>query len=193
MNQTITCKKRKFKTKIDAMLALASARWSGQTHGNRNEVRVYKCPFCHKWHLTSKKIIKEKNTFVMKKIFLTLMFVLFASISFAQNIQWYQATSFASKPYNSASWSDWQSSTVKICININNDTITIYSPQTQYYQVISQVQAPYDADGVQVRYVVRNVLNQTLYVRLRIENNGNSQLYVDFADGSIVYNIRRIE
>ena len=51
----IICKKRKFKTKIDAMLALASARWNGQTHGNRNEVRVYHCPICNAWHLTSKK------------------------------------------------------------------------------------------------------------------------------------------
>lgn len=129
----------------------------------------------------------------MKKILLMLMFVLTATISHAQNIQWYKSTSFASKPYNAPSWSDWQASNVKICINMLNDTITIYSPNVQQYKVIQQVQAPYDDSGVQVKYLVKNTIGQTLYVRMRIENNGNSQLYVDFADASIVYNIIRIE
>ena len=52
---------------------------------------------------------------------------------------------------------------------------------------------PDDNTGTQVRFYVRNIYGYYGYVRLRIENNGNSQLYVDFSDGSIVYNVRRTE
>ena len=110
----------------------------------------------------------------MRKMFLTLALLFITTFGFAQTVQWYQATSFASKPYNAPSWSEWQSSSVKICFNVAEDVIIIYSPTIQYYRVINQVQAPYDSDGVQVKFYVRNSLGQTCYVRLRMENNGNS-------------------
>ena len=128
----------------------------------------------------------------MKKFIITLILAIATTTAFAQTQQWFQATSFSSKPANSPTWSDWEPSTVKICFNFVDNTITIYSPQIQYYQVIQQVPAPYDSNGVQEKYLVRGANGYNYYVRLRIENNGNSQLYVDANDGSIVYNVKRI-
>lgn len=128
----------------------------------------------------------------MKKFILTIIFAIVTTMAFAQNTQWFQATSFAAKPSYSSTWSEWEASDVKICFDFVNQTITIYSPQIQQYRVIQQVQSPYDPNGYQEKYLVRSINGYNYYVRLRIENSGNSQLYVDANDGSIVYNVRRI-
>lgn len=47
------CKKRKFKDKISAMLALAQCK--NAKSGRRQETRFYYCKECHAWHLTSMK------------------------------------------------------------------------------------------------------------------------------------------
>lgn len=52
------CKKRGYKDKIKAMMALASCR-KQTAYGDRHECRVYLCPICHQWHLTSKKLKNE--------------------------------------------------------------------------------------------------------------------------------------
>lgn len=127
----------------------------------------------------------------MKKFILTLLFAVVTSSAFAQTTLWFQATDFAAKPSYSTTWSDWEPSDVKICFDFINQTITIYSPRIQQYRVIQQVQAPYDSNGVQEKYLVRGLNGYNYYVRLRIEKNGNSQLYVDANDGSIVYNVVR--
>lgn len=126
-----------------------------------------------------------------KKILALLSFCIMTTICFGQ-VQWYRATSFASKTVNSSYWSAWEASNVQMMFNLTTDQIVIYSPVTQRYNVIRQVEAPYDNSGTQVRFLVTNSGGYYGYVRLRIENNGNSQVYVDFTDGSIVYNVRRI-
>lgn len=54
------CKKRKYKDKISAMLALSSCKFNSRKGGNnRNETRIYFCPICKTYHLTSK--VKRNN------------------------------------------------------------------------------------------------------------------------------------
>lgn len=128
----------------------------------------------------------------MKRIIVIIALLLTTTVTFAQNTMWFQAFSFAAKPSYSSTWSDWEDSDVKICFDLYNQSITIYSAQLQQYKVIQQVQAPYDPTGLQERYYVRAQNGYFYYIRLRIENNGNSQLYVDANDGSIVYNVIKI-
>jgi len=45
------CKKRGYKTRVDALLALVSTQRSKSN--NREEKDVYQCPYCRRWHLTS--------------------------------------------------------------------------------------------------------------------------------------------
>lgn len=128
----------------------------------------------------------------MKRLVFLIITVFVSIASFGQK-QWFEATSFASKSNTSYVWSDWEPSDVKILFDYTNDKITIYSPVIQTYYVVRIMDYPDDNTGTQVRFYVRNMYGYYGYVRLRIENNGNSQLYVDFSDGSIVYNVRRIE
>jgi hypothetical protein len=44
--------KRRFRDSIAAKIALASTQQA--RHGRRNETRVYRCPSCAGWHLSSK-------------------------------------------------------------------------------------------------------------------------------------------
>jgi hypothetical protein len=49
----VSCTKRRYRSEIDAMIALSNA---GNRHDGRakTESRAYRCPDCKGWHLTSK-------------------------------------------------------------------------------------------------------------------------------------------
>lgn len=65
------------------------------------------------------------------------------------------------------------------------------SVETQIYKVLEQVKSPYDSNGTQVKFRVIDQDYDKGFLRLRVENNGNSQIYVDYADISWVYNVVR--
>lgn len=50
----VICKKRKYKDKIAAMFALSQCKKQAAI-GNRQEKRIYYCPICKAYHLTSKQ------------------------------------------------------------------------------------------------------------------------------------------
>lgn len=127
----------------------------------------------------------------MKRIILTLLLgLLFAVASHAQT-HWFKATEFAYK-VDGYDWSDWERVSIKIKIDLDDDCIVIYSKETQVYVVTEILDPPYDPDGEQVKFEVVDQDFDTGYLRLRIHDDGYSQLYVDFADISWVYNVKRI-
>lgn len=134
----------------------------------------------------------------MKK--LVLVFILCLSIFevFAQNNStlWFRTTEFAWKYKESgvwSEWSDWIESNMKVKFDLNKDQIIIYSPSTQVYTVLGVEEPPYDPNGQQVKYRIIDQEEDFGYLRLRIEKNGNSQIYIDFADLRWVYNVIRIQ
>ena len=133
----------------------------------------------------------------MKKIFLTLALVLCTLGTFAQsNTLWFRTTEFAwkQKEYGVWSeWTDWEKSNMKVKFDLNKDQIIIFSPNIQIYTVLSLEEPPYDPSGQQVKYRVIDQDDDFGYIRLRIENNGNSQIYVDFANIKWVYNVVRTQ
>lgn len=56
MPKKITCKKRAFRTEIDAKIVLAKVQWQDKSHRRAVEKRSYKCNLCNKWHLTSQPL-----------------------------------------------------------------------------------------------------------------------------------------
>lgn len=132
----------------------------------------------------------------MKKLLCTLLLALVSIGIHAQSVMWFSTTSLAVKvkQYGEWSdWSDWQKVTVRCKIDTSNDVIVIYSNETQIYKVIEVLDPPYDDNGEQIAF---KVIDQDLdygRVRLRVEYNGNSQIYVDFNDISWVYNVVRIK
>lgn len=126
----------------------------------------------------------------MKRIiFILLMALGFALTSSAQVIK-YRAQTFAlARVYNgNYSWGDWQRSNIVITIDYNNDKIYIHSSSRQVYRVIDTTDAYTDnGGGTQVKFYVIDQDGDRGTVRLRIERDGTSQIYIDFSDIAWVY------
>lgn len=134
----------------------------------------------------------------MRKFFIA--FMLLFSLSFLPcNAQtyWYQSTAFSYKHISSygrwTDWAPWEQSSVRISIDVDRDLIKIFSPMTQIYFVTRYDGKFTDSSGgEQVQYSVVDQDRDTGKIRLRVERNGNSQLYVEFSDVMWVYNVVRI-
>lgn len=130
----------------------------------------------------------------MKRILIVIMFGLFCVGAVQAQTQWFKATELAIKVVNNGNWtkwSDWESVDINIKFDLSNDLIIIYSQEIQIYKVLEQVKSPYDSNGTQVKFKVLDQDYDKGFLRLRVENNGNSQIYVDYADISWVYNVIR--
>ena len=131
--------------------------------------------------------------------FLLMAAMLFGVTSSAQaQTYYYITTSFAYKFMGNdglwSNWSSWEHSNIKMKIDFDDDLIIIYSQNLQVYQVTEYLGAYTDeSGGEQTKFRVIDQDNDVGTIRLRIETNGNSQLYVDFADVMWVYNVRRIK
>lgn len=131
----------------------------------------------------------------MKKLFLLFFIALTFTIVKAQTY-YYNATSFAYKAVNSygywTNWTDWESCNVPIVMDYDNDVVTIYSNKTQIYKITKYIRKYTDSSGgSQVEF---NFVDQDYdrgVMRLRVERNGNSQIYVGFTNIMWVYNVRR--
>lgn len=135
----------------------------------------------------------------MKRFILATLFTLMSMFSFGQ-VQWYQTTGFKQAQVVNGQYywpSQWQSSSMRISIDLGNDLITVYSPRTQVYAIYDSYnngQAYRDNNGgTQLKYYAVDQDYDKCTVRLRVESNGNSQIYIDFSNIAWVYNVRRIQ
>lgn len=113
--------------------------------------------------------------------------------------QWYKTTAFASQTYNYYTqswnnWTSWQDSNLNIKFDLSNDIIVIYSSKIQVYSVFNVGNAYTDTSGgKQIKFNACDGDGDRADIRLRIEKNGNSQIYVDYADMRWVYNVVRTQ
>ena len=136
----------------------------------------------------------------MKKFILMVLFVVMTSVVLPSEVNaqvyTYRTTEYAYKQVNSygnwGSWSDWENSDMTMVINFNTDIVTIYSPKTQRYRITEFVRNFTDSSGgKQVEFAFIDQDGDKGHMRLRIEKNGNSQVYIEFSNIMWVYNVRR--
>lgn len=132
---------------------------------------------------------------MMKKLLFLTLFVL-STITISAQVYTYRTYQYAFKKVNSygnwTSWSDWQKSDMAMTINFNTDIVTIYSPKTQIYHITEFVRNFTDNSGgkqVEFRFIDQD--GDRGAMRLRIETNGNSQVYIEFNNIMWVYTVRR--
>lgn len=129
----------------------------------------------------------------MKRLLLSLL-ILISSYVVAQTYN-YTAYEFAYKEavYGYwSSWSNWERCDILVQIDFTRDVVRIYSADTQVYQILDYVKKFTDSSGGQqaeFRFIDQDYDLGTM--RLRIERNGTSQMYIEFANVMWVYNIRR--
>ena len=136
----------------------------------------------------------------MKKILSVFMLICALSIALPSEIKaqvyTYRTTGYAYKKVNSYGnwndWSEWLDSDMSMVINFNTDQIVIYSPTTQRYKITKHVRNYTDnSGGKQVEFAAVDQDGDKCHIRLRIEKNGNSQIYIEFSNIMWVYNVRR--
>lgn len=129
----------------------------------------------------------------MKKFILTLLMVFTVGIAFSQ-VKYFQTTQFSYKyltEYNYwTDWSDWEKCIAKVKLDLDDDKITIYTKETQIYYVYDYLGEVEDDYGQTIKFAVIDHEEDYGHIRLRVQNNGTKQLYVDFNDIMWVYNLK---
>ena len=134
----------------------------------------------------------------MKKLLLMLMLLFTISINtYGAEVYIYKTTGFAIKQVVNGrwtNWTDWQESDMYVTINFDTDVVKIFSPETQVYKITEYVRKYTDeSDGQQIEFRFIDQDGDRGSMRLRIERNGNSQIYIEFSDIMWVYNFRRVQ
>ena len=130
----------------------------------------------------------------MKKFILAVISVLFISISasYAQTIV-YRTTEFASGQRNYRHvivWGNWQRSNLQLTIDWDRSIIRVYSQLPQEYQIYDVGQKYRDLDkGESIDCKAIDYDGLKCAIRLRVQDNGTSQLYVFYEDCAWVYNL----
>ena len=108
----------------------------------------------------------------------------------------FRTTSFQSKHnygYGWTAWGNYQSSNMLLTIDLDNDIVTIYSPNIQRYSIISYEGTYTDSDGDQTaKYKFIDQDGDRGTMRLVMRKSGKSEVYIDFADIIWVYSVVRI-
>lgn len=94
--------------------------------------------------------------------------------------------------YKWSDWSDWEEASILITIDVNKDRITIYSKETQIYDVAENEGESYDSDGdktLSFYCVDKNGLTCRIRLIKLISQDNRNQLYVDYSDMKWVYNV----
>jgi hypothetical protein len=133
----------------------------------------------------------------MKKLLLLIVAVFALNFAFAQ-VYKLKATDFAymykSNYGNWSDWSTWDECSVLCTVDINKDRITIYSKETQVYDIIENSDTFYDEDGDLVWNLV-GIDNEGIQCVVRIlkKSSGTTQLYVNYSDIRWVYNVYSLD
>lgn len=129
----------------------------------------------------------------MKKFLLLISLVLcsYATIE-AQNYK-YNTTDFAFKIQDEygtwSDWSDWIETRCLVNINLDREEICIYSDKPQEFSIYEYDEDTFDDEegGSQFEMSCIDADGLRCNVRLRVQNDGLLQLYVDYSDVMYVY------
>ena len=79
----------------------------------------------------------------MKKFLIVLLLAMGIATTAEAQVAKYRATSLAFKAQNSygdwGEWSDWENVNILIVLNLNNNSVQIYSQKTQEFDIIDRV------------------------------------------------------
>lgn len=130
----------------------------------------------------------------MKRLIGILVLLVIATVSFAQSdVRLFRTTEFSYKYETEygwwTDWSDWKKCKVNIKMDLENDKIIIYTKEPQIYYVYDFLGEVEDDYGQTIKFAVIDNEDDYGYIRLRVQDNGTKQLYVDFENIKWVYNL----
>ena len=124
----------------------------------------------------------------MKKLLLILL--LFLSVNAYSQVTKYYSDFSSHKALISkdkwADWTDWERCDAKIKIDLDSDTITINNSK---YCIDKYIETVVDSNSKTIKYAVINYDNKSCFIRIREQEDGVKQLYLDYDDIVYVYNL----
>lgn len=129
----------------------------------------------------------------MKRLLITIVLALFAVAGLsAQNVMKFKTTDFAYKFVNDygywTDWSDWEDCKVLIVVNFEKETIDIYSETTQEFDIYDfEEETIEDENGESMKMYCIDEDGVKCEVRIRVQSDGQEQLYVEYANIAYVY------
>jgi hypothetical protein len=133
------------------------------------------------------------------KAFLSILILLFCFQSTNAQVYKLKTTGFAMKyeidEYTWSDWSDWAECSVLCTIDVQKDRITIYSKETQVYDVIEKEEEVLDDEGDWTLPFVC-IDNDGGRCRIRLMKRAEDeqlQLYVDYNDMKWVYDVYSLD
>ena len=129
-------------------------------------------------------------------ILMTLLMFLTMSIGTLKantndNVQYYKAYKYTQKMSYESEFDDWTTVNIPIVFNLTTDQIIIYSQRTQTYYIYKYetYTSNEGLNAIRFYFVDQDVDKGTC--RLLIRKDGTSQIYIDFANITWVYNVVR--
>lgn len=132
----------------------------------------------------------------MKKLFLSIIVLLFSFVSNAQNVLKLR-TSHTSEKHTDyhgrwTDWSEWKEANILIVIDAQQERITIYSETLQTFDII-QDEGDSVSDSGDPTMNFYCVDENGTKCRIRIVKRTNAtQIYVDYNNLMLCYNVKRI-
>ena len=132
----------------------------------------------------------------MKKIFLSLIVLLLSFISNAQSVLKIR-TSHTSEKHtdyygNWTEWSDWKEANILIVVDSQQDRITIYSETTQTFDIIQdEGESLSDRGDPTLNYYCVDENGTKCRIRI-VKRTSGTQIYVDYSNLILCYNLKRI-
>ena len=140
------------------------------------------------------------KTNLIRTIALTAVMFLTISTNVFGQVYKLKSTSFSSKyKINDYKWSDWSEATessVLITFDLTNDRITIYSKETQVYDIAEYEGKTTDEDGDDIfsYYCIDKDGSKCRVKWLNLNSqNGRMQMYVNYYDMIWLYNIYSLD
>ena len=125
---------------------------------------------------------------------LTILSSFFTPI-YAQSVWYFKTTEYASAKIENGkyTWGDWEKSDMYIIMDLGNDIIKVLSKKNQKYTVYKSYGEYTDnSGGDNLKFGVIDQDGDRCEIRFRKEQNGNSQIYVDYGNCAWVYNVKRL-
>ena len=131
----------------------------------------------------------------MKKLLFLCSFLMICGMTIANDVLKWQATELAYKTTdnwgNWSDWSDWEDVSILVVINTATDRVNIYSSEPQEYDIYDYEPEETDSDGgTSITFHCVDVNGIRCDMRIRVQADGQVQLYVDYSNIMFVYNVQ---
>lgn len=123
----------------------------------------------------------------MKKIILICLLVIITTISFAQ-VSSVVATSWCFKT-PITEWSQFESFKNPVPIIITDDYVSVYTKETQFYAITSTTTENTFNEDYILSFYCNDDEGIRCQLRIVVRKDNQLQLYIDYADLNICYNI----